>query len=141
MILLITRHLRFSYHLLPRIKYNNHLTTDLEFHVFFKNILRRVSLLSYFHCGEKLDDSGIKELIEQSKEVKTVGKSLSWWDWERYSSRQETRMKMGGFIGEVTYEGDLEPFWPYIKLGEYIHIGKGTAYGLGQYKLASTKVY
>jgi len=33
-------------------------------------------------------------------------------------------MKMGG-MGEITYEGELKEFWPYIKLGEYKHVGKG----------------
>ncbi len=120
-----------------RIKYENHLTKNLEFHVFFRNILRRISLLSYFHCGEKLDGDGFKELIEESKKVKTIHKSLSWQDWERYSNRQETRMKMGGFIGGITYEGDLGPFWSYIKLGEYVHIGKGSSFGLGRYEVTN----
>ena len=28
----------------------------------------------------------------------------------RYSGRQETRIKTGGFVGEGTFEGDIEPF-------------------------------
>jgi len=119
-----------------RIKYENSLAKNLEFHVFFRNILRRISLLSYFQCGNRLDDIGFKELIEQAKKVKTINKSLIWEDWERYSNRQATKMKMGGLIGEVTYEGNLEPFWPYIKLGEYIHVGKGSSFGLGKYTVS-----
>lgn len=38
-------------------------------------------------------------------------------------------MKMGGFMGEITYEGKLKEFWPYIKLGEYMHVGKGSGVG------------
>ena len=34
-------------------------------------------------------------------------------------------MKMGGFMGEITHEGNLAPFWPYIKLGEYVLWGRG----------------
>jgi hypothetical protein len=40
---------------------------------------------------------------------------------------------MEGFIGEVIYEGNLTPFYPYLKAGEILHIGKGTAFGLGKY--------
>ena len=45
-------------------------------------------------------------------------------------------MKMGGFMGEITYEGDLKEFWPYIKLGEYMHVGKGSGFGLKRYILS-----
>ena len=59
----------------------------------------------------------------------------SWIDWERYSNRQETKMKLGGFIGSITFEGDLEPFLPFLLLGEYIHVGKGTSFGLWEYEI------
>jgi len=45
-------------------------------------------------------------------------------------------MKMGGFMGEITYEGDFEPFQPYIKLGEYVHVGKGSSFGLGRLEIS-----
>jgi len=33
-------------------------------------------------------------------------------------SDRKHRMKMGGFMGEIAYEGELREFWPYIRLGE-----------------------
>ena len=42
-------------------------------------------------------------------------------------------MKMGGFMGEIAFEGDIEPFMSLIKAGEIIHVGKGTGFGLGKY--------
>jgi CRISPR/Cas system endoribonuclease Cas6 (RAMP superfamily) len=44
-------------------------------------------------------------------------------------------MKMGGFIGSITFRGNLEQFLPYLVLGEYIHVGKGTSFGLGKYRI------
>jgi len=44
-------------------------------------------------------------------------------------------MKLGGFLGNITFEGDLKEFIPFIKLGEYIHIGKQTSFGLGKYEI------
>ena len=44
-------------------------------------------------------------------------------------------MKMGGFIGSITFEGDFKSYLPFLLLGEYIHVGKGTSFGLGKYKI------
>ncbi|MEZ5581405.1 MAG: CRISPR system precrRNA processing endoribonuclease RAMP protein Cas6 [Candidatus Competibacteraceae bacterium] len=42
----------------------------------------------------------------------------------------------GGIIGELTLTGDkLAPFWPYLWLGQWTHVGKGAVMGLGQYRL------
>ncbi len=109
------------------------LSPTLEFHILFRNLLRRISLLSYFHCREELN-LDFKGLIEEAKGVKVRQEKLSWFDWERYSNRQETKMMMGGFIGSIAFEGDLEPFLPFLLLGEYIHVGKGTSFGLGKYE-------
>ena len=60
-------------------------------------------------------------------------RTTRWYDWERYSARQDIRMKMGGFIGKVSFEGELNEFIPFVKLGELLHVGKGTSFGLGRY--------
>lgn len=121
-----------------RLKFDGLLTSKLEFHILIRNVLRRISLLSYFHCGEELKVD-FKGLIERSKEVKIQKEALRWVDWERYSNRQETRMMMGGLIGSVTYMGDFKPFAPFLLLGEEIHVGKGTSFGLGKYQILSFK--
>jgi len=42
---------------------------------------------------------------------------------------------MGGLIGEIELDGaDLEPFWPYLWLGQWTHAGKGAVMGLGRYR-------
>lgn len=117
-----------------RIKYNGKLITDANFEIVIRNLLRRLSSLAGVHCGEKweLDWKG---LIDRTKEIKTVLSDLVWKDWERYSQRQDTKLKMGGFLGEITFEGDLTEFMPFLKLGEYLHIGKGTVFGLGKYEI------
>jgi CRISPR-associated endoribonuclease Cas6 len=130
----LTLHLRF---VTPtRLKFDGNLSPKPEFHVFFRNLLRRISLLSYFHCGEELN-LDFKGLIEEAKAVKVQQENLSWFDWERYSNRQETKMKMGGFIGSITFKGDFKEFIPFLLLGEYINVGKGTSFGLGKYKIES----
>ncbi len=118
-----------------RILYDGSLTLDLEFHVLMINLLRRLSLLYYFHCNGDPSEWDFKGMIEKAKEVKVKEKNLRWYDWSRYSGRQETRIKMGGFVGEITFEGDIEPFKSLIKAGELLHVGKGTGFGLGKYEV------
>lgn len=117
-----------------RIVYDGSLTLELEFHMLVRQLLRRMALLSYFHCGG--DPSGIdfKGIIEAAKEVRVKKRSLKWYDWERYSTRQNAKMKMGGFIGEITFEGNIGPFMPLIEAGAVLHVGKGTSFGLGRYE-------
>ncbi len=119
-----------------RLIYDGHLTLDLEFHMLIRQLLRRISLLSYFHCGIDISDKlDFKGIIEKSKEVIVKQGNLKWYDWERYSAKQDTRMKMGGFVGEITFEGDIKPFMPLIRAGEILHVGKGTSFGLGKYEI------
>lgn len=118
-----------------RLRYQGELTEDLEFHVLIRNLLRRISMLLYFHCGQDPSGLNIHDLIEKALVVRTVKNELTWQDWERYSRRQEARMKLGGVVGSIAYEGNLGPFLPYLRLGEYVHVGKGTSFGLGWYRI------
>lgn len=116
-----------------RIIYDGHLTLDLEFHMLIRQLLRRISLLSYFHCGIDMSDWDFRGIIEKAKKVTVKKRNLKWYEWERYSARQETRLNMGGFVGEVSFEGNVEPFMSLINAGEALHVGKGTGFGLGMY--------
>ena len=119
-----------------RLKYENRLATDCEFHVFFRNLVRRIALLDYFHCGGEFPPER-REFVERARAVETVASDLRWVDWERYSSRQQTRMRLGGFVGQVTYRGDFTDFLPYLLLGTYTHVGKGATFGLGGYEIVA----
>jgi len=63
---------------------------------------------------------------------------LRFTDWERYSNRQQTKMSMGGMTGTITLKGNLTSVWNLLKIGEYIHIGKNAAFGLGKYEMEKT---
>ena len=131
--------LRLSFLTPTRLKFDGNLSPKPEFHILIRNLLRRISLLSYFHCGEELN-LDFKGIIEEAKGVRVRQENLKWLDWERYSNRQETKMKMGGFVGEVAFEGDLELFIPFLILGEHVHVGKGTSFGLGKYLLTHQEI-
>ncbi len=123
-----------------RIIYNGHLTLDLEFHILIRTLLRRLSLLYYFHCGGDPSEWDFSGIIRKAEGVKVSARALRWHDWERYSARQDTKMKMGGFVGGITFEGDTGPFMELIRAGEVLHVGKGTGFGLGMYEVTSVPV-
>ena len=117
-----------------RIRFDGQITDNLEFHVLLRNLLRRIASLSYFHCGKRLDVD-FRGLIEKSLAVRQSASDVQWYDWKRYSTRQEDWMSLGGVIGNVSYEGDMSDFVALLRLGEYVHVGKGTSFGLGKYEM------
>ena len=117
------------------IKLDGRWTSSLTFEHLIRNLLRRIRFLSYFHCGEDLDVDA-PGLIESARSIRHEFR-IHWVRKDRYSHRTETSIPMGGFIGKVRFEGELEPFLPFILLGEYLHIGHHTAFGHGQYRLTS----
>ena len=62
-------------------------------------------------------------------------KNLHWRDWSRYSSRQQQKMDLGGVLGSWRLSGDLSPFLPFLHIGQWLHVGKEAAFGLGLYRL------
>lgn len=118
-----------------RLKFENEIKADLPFHVLVRAMLRRVSsLLNTWGDGEP--DLDYKGLIERAADVRTADNALRWFDWKRYSNRQERKMFMGGMLGSVVYEGDLEEYLPLLHFCENVHLGKNTSFGLGKIRLA-----
>jgi hypothetical protein len=120
-----------------RLRAHEHYVTPERFHfrVLFTNLLRRISLLTTFHSDTPLE-TDFAALTRAAQTIETERTALHWHDWSRYSSRQNTLLRMGGLLGQVSLKGaDLEPFWPYLWLGQWTHAGKGTSMGLGKYRI------
>ena len=111
--------------------------TELRFPIFVRALLRRLSWLAEAHCGEKwnIDHTG---LLAKAETIRTTESDLHWHDMQRYSARQDTKIHMGGVVGRVCFEGDLREFLPFVKMGEYLHVGQGTVLGLGKYMIEPT---
>lgn len=96
-------------------------------------LVKRTALLADLHTGQALNVD-FRALARDADTITDL-KALHWRDWGRYSSRQQREMKLGGVVGRWTLEGDLAPFWPFLHLGLWLHVGKETVFGLGQYRL------
>lgn len=121
-----------------RLKYHNNLKAELPFHVLVRAMLRRISSLLESHDGSEpaLDYRG---MVSRAEKVTTEQSDLSWFDWRRYSNRQEQEMLMGGMIGSIEYRGKLSEYLPLIKFCERVHIGKQTTFGLGKMMMEKVK--
>lgn len=109
-----------------------------EFHILFRQAMRRISALAYFHHGHSLE-ADYAGLTERSRRISVVENKTRWRSFERFSRRQNQRISMGGLIGSAVYEGNLEEFLPWLALGEHLHVGKNTVFGLGKYKIVLQK--
>lgn len=118
-----------------RIRIDGGLQSSMNFDVLVRSLLRRVSLLSAVHGSSRMEVD-FRGLISNAAQIETGRSSLKWYDWERYSNRQQTKMNLGGFIGEIEYTGEaIEEFLPLIAAGEILHVGAGTGFGLGRYEV------
>jgi hypothetical protein len=122
-----------------RMKRHGRLVGPREFQVsdFLRQLLRRTRDIAHFH-GET---EGVGFMLPRSRaEVfdRTATMELRWRDWARYSSRQKSRLRMGGMTGSLRLQGEtLEEWWPLLWYGQWLHLGKATSMGLGQYRIRS----
>jgi len=97
-------------------------------------VIRLERLLARYQPeAEPLDQTPLRKAIEQ---LRLEHADLRWVDWTRYSSRQGTHMQLGGLLGRFRLRGPgLRTLWPLIVLGQWLHVGKNSSFGLGRYRL------
>jgi hypothetical protein len=105
-----------------------------EFHHLIRRLRDRVNALATFYCGGPLD-MDFKGMAERAREIRLIKSSTRWIAAGR-RSRRGGEQDLSGFVGQVTYQGNIKPFLPLLALGEYVHVGKGAAFGNGWYTLA-----
>lgn len=118
-----------------RLKYRHRLQKQITFQMIVSNLLRRVYLLANHYCGGPASVD-MKELIEKSKKVVLINSEIYWHQQGRYSYRQNKGISMAGVSGTLDFEGDFSPFIGFLRIGEYLHLGKGTSFGLGKIKVS-----
>jgi len=123
-----------------RLKFGNDLTMDFTFRGFVFKMLRRVLELAYFYSPGETINWEFHDFLVAANDVKISNRNLQWEDYNRYSNRQKSKMKMGGFVGDMTLEGDLSPFIDLLHYSEVLHVGKGTTFGLGKMEVNENKV-
>lgn len=106
----------------------------VPFRLLVANLLRRWKMLERFYGNGQVSTPW--ELEQQDTGSVVVSDfDVQWQSFSRWSNRQKRYHPLYGLTGSVTYEGDLTPWTPLLQLGEWMHLGKKTSFGLGQYEL------
>lgn len=107
----------------------------LIFRTLVKNILTRISNIAVAFCDFE-EFHQFPELINEANSVRIVNEDLIWEDWRNSRMKnKDPNSKLGGYRGTIKYNGDITKFWPILRLGEVLHIGKNTSFGLGRIKV------
>ncbi len=115
-----------------RFKIKGRLTDKISLKDILIAIIRRFKTLTQLYGQGKV--FLVKELnLEPMLSKIQVKTNFKWQDFTRFSKRQNAHLQIGGAMGEMEISGDVSDIFPILHLGEYIHIGKNTAFGLGRY--------
>jgi len=94
-------------------------------------ILRRARLL-----GVVVPAAISPNVREQACALAWQEPRFGWLETTRFSSRQQTRMQLGGIVGEARLDLRATPdLWPWLWLASILHVGKGASMGFGRIEL------
>lgn len=117
-----------------RLKAGNRLQKQApDFSLMMSRLLGRLKTLQQAYSKNPMDDQLYRYLLQQAKEIQCIQSNVHWDDWDRYSGSQKDWMKFGGLLGNISFQGNLQPFIPTLQMGEWSHIGGKSSFGLGKY--------
>lgn len=131
--------LRLHFHTPLRLQQQGHaLPADkLAPRTLISHLTRRLALVMEFHAGQARWGSQVPAVVALAEQV-ADRRQMRWFDWTRYSSRQQREMALGGVVGQWQLHANtktLTQLWPWLWLGQWLHVGKNATMGLGGYRL------
>ncbi|MCP2041864.1 hypothetical protein L1281_002482 [Neisseria sp. HSC-16F19] len=104
--------------------------------ILLRQLMRRVSSIATLYWQHPIR-ADFGRLAQAARQVDSRPQ-LQWHDWTRYSNRQQQAMTLGGLTGHW-HLAQLPPaFAQLLYLGQWLHIGKETTFGLGRYHLQNS---
>lgn len=130
-----TLHLKFNTHL--RLKHSGLYAgkDELSQPLLIRNIVRRVTFFLQLQQPQQLSIVDVERLNKLADQV-TGRKELHYVQWKRHSSRQKKTMELSGYAGRWLLHEVPAELLPYIWIGQYLHVGKNTSFGLGGYEIS-----
>ncbi len=100
--------------------------------------LVRAALRRLIDLGDSLGPSwprGWPGVLEAAGRAVLLGESVRWFDWGRYSRRQDRAMRLGGALGTIEIGDVPGELVPILRTAAFFHLGKNTTFGLGAIEL------
>ena len=113
------------------LKTSGVLSAGPDFAVLFARARDRVSTLRALY-GQGPLEIDFREMGKRAAAVRITRSELNYRSTERRSARTGQVHPMGGFTGEVEYEGDLAEFLPLLRAAQWTGVGRHTAWGNGE---------
>jgi len=109
---------------------------ELNPRTLLSQLLRRCNLMLDLHMGVRPAPFDAPALLASvASTIEDERHALHWQDWRRYSSHQQQDMPLGGVLGTWALHGELAAFLPWLRLGQWLHLGKNATLGMGSFTL------
>lgn len=109
------------------------------FDVLVARLLERCQALEAHYTAEPAPRAVWQErylsLTQAAQDVRLAEHHTRWIRVKSGSRRTNSINAVSGFVGEAVFEGDLEPFRPWLVWGSSLHVGKNAVKGNGWYEL------
>ena len=102
--------------------------------IFCRSVIRRYLTLSEVYSDCHLSAAEVKSLYDDMNNVQGEYQ-VDQVKWSRWSNRQKQKMQMDGLLGEIKLNHVSDQLAEILYLGQWLHVGKGSVFGLGQYVL------
>jgi hypothetical protein len=111
-----------------------------QFRPFVQRLLERLEALSEQFSDTPLDVD-FSALLDQAEAVRVADNRLVWEEVRSYSTRRHRATPRGGLVGRVTLTADdWAPFRPWLRWGQFTHVGKSAVKGNGMYRVANDEL-
>jgi hypothetical protein len=105
-----------------------------DFEVLFARLRDRLSTLRALY-GEGPLEIDFRGMGQRADSVRLSRSALHWERVHRRSGRTGQVHPLGGFTGEVEYEGELAEFLPWLRAGRWVGVGRHTVWGKGDLRV------
>jgi hypothetical protein len=133
-------HIRLRFLTATTLKHGGEILRRPQFPALIQRLLERAQALD-FHYGENCAEPGFwktlyENLSQAAENIRVTQDNTRWIQVMSGSRRSNYYQDIGGFVGEVRFEGDLEPFQEWLLWGQSLQVGKNVVKGSGAYEIA-----